>query len=148
MRHFLSLHWRGQRKASVVQTGLCWRQSLGFAWCEWTILPSVLIISCLGCCISHSNMQDLLSMFVQDNPTRLYQEMNGWLNDYWKMSLETVTKKMTLYCKYFDCTKYSFWQCYVSHCNLAVLVTAQNRNLSQTVLVNATECQSCSQWLW
>ena len=64
------------RLLPALPTRLCWRQSPGFAWCEWTILPSVLIISCLGCCISHSNMQDLLSMFVQDNSPRLYLRMN------------------------------------------------------------------------
>ena len=53
-----------------------------------------------------------------------------------------------MHCKYFDCTQYSFWQCYVSHCNLAAHVTAQNSNWSQTVLLNATECHWYSYWLW
>ena len=30
-------------------------------------------------------------------------------------------REYILHCKYFDCTKYSFWQYYVSHCNLAVI---------------------------
>ena len=52
------------------------------------------------------------------------------------------------HCKYFDCTQYSFWQCYVSHCNLAVHVTAQNSNWSQTELLNVIECHGYSRWLW
>ena len=54
----------------------------------------------------------------------------------------------TLHCKYFDCTHYRFWQCYVSHCYLAVHVTAPNKNQSQTVLLNATEFGGYSRWLW
>ena len=53
-----------------------------------------------------------------------------------------------VHCKYFGCTLYSFWQCYVSHCNLAVHVTAQNSNWSQTVLLNVIECHRYSRWLW
>ena len=48
---------------------------------------------------------------------------------------------------FFYSTQYSFLQCYVSHSNLAVHVTAQNSNLSQTVLINVTECQGYSHWL-
>ena len=31
-----------------------------------------------------------------------------------------VTKRSRIHCKYFDCAQYSFWQCYISNCNLAV----------------------------
>ena len=51
------------------------------------------------------------------------------------------------HCKYFDCTQYSFWQFYISHCNLALHVIAQNSNWSQTVLLNVTECHRYSCWL-
>ena len=60
----------------------------------------------------------------------------------------TISTFQGLNCKYFDCTQYSFWQCYVSHCNLAVHVTAQNSNWSQTVLLNVIECHRYSRWLW
>ena len=34
----------------------------------------------------------------------------------------------SVHCKYFDCTQYSFWQCYMCHCNLVVYITALNSN--------------------
>ena len=35
------------------------------------------------------------------------------------------SKSVTVMCKTNGCTKYSFWQCYVSHCNLAVNICSE-----------------------
>ena len=41
---------------------------------------------------------------------------------------------ISMHCKYNDCTQYSFWQCYVSNCNLAVLRAANGCAQSMTVM--------------
>ena len=38
------------------------------------------------------------------------------------------------HCKYFDCTQYSCWQCYVCHCDLAVHKAADGCAQSMAVL--------------
>ena len=50
-----------------------------------------------------------------------------WYLSILSFSLLDMTFKYTyLHCKYFDSTQYSFWQCYVSNCNLVVYSTVQN----------------------
>ena len=38
----------------------------------------------------------------------------------WQIWDSNLTDNFKIHCKYIGCTQYSFWQCYVSHCNLAV----------------------------
>ena len=40
-----------------------------------------------------------------------------------------------VHCKYLYCTQYSLWQCYVSHCNLAVHITADGPAQALAVLI-------------
>ena len=97
-------------------------------------------------------------MKFQSSATELFElsfQRNTSL-PWWKFNIQKKNKlpplwciipmEMLVHCKYFDCSQYSFWQCYISHCNLVVHVTAQNRNWSQTVLLDVTECHgySCS----
>jgi len=68
---------------------------------------------------------------ITDNPSLLR-------NEYYRMVSETqqtswfvhINRKLIgfyiVHCKYFDCTKYSFWQCYISHCNLAAHIAAKH----------------------
>ena len=45
-----------------------------------------------------------------------------------------VDMSYTLHCKYFDCTQYSFWQCYMCHSIVAVLNTVNDSAQSMAVL--------------
>ena len=51
--------------------------------------------------------------------------VRGFLLQLWKKGhMHTSMYIMAdIHCKYFDCTQYSFWQCYMCHCNLAVYIT-------------------------
>ena len=53
----------------------------------------------------------------------------------------TTTKKQILHCKYLDCTQYSFWQCYVSNCNLVVHLKLYS-SMSVSVTCTAIGCNN------
>ena len=43
-----------------------------------------------------------------------------------KMNVVLIMREDSLHCKYIGSTQYSFWQCYISHSNLAVVSTADD----------------------
>ena len=53
----------------------------------------------------------------------------GGIAENWS-DQQTIKVKVSwienMHCKYFDCTQYSFWQCYICNCNLVVQCTVQN----------------------
>ena len=78
--------------------------------------------------------------FSEHEEMMILQNMNNF-EQYW-------LNKHDPHCKYFDCTQYSFWQCYMCHCNLVVYITALNINWSQIVLLNVSECHEYCRCLW
>ena len=53
----------------------------------------------------------------------------GGIAENWS-DQQTIKVKVSwiekIHCKYFDCTQYSFWQCYICNCNLVMQCTVRN----------------------
>ena len=62
------------------------------------------------------------------------QHRPGWAPRVRQGAMLTTGLVQTLHCKYIGCTQYSFWQCYVSHCNLAVRGAANDCSQPMAVL--------------
>ena len=50
---------------------------------------------------------------------------------------------ISLHCKYFDCTRYSFWQCYICHCCLTLSIRVKDCIHSKAVLITIIASHVC-----
>ena len=75
------------------------------------------------------NFAPLLCLWIKIKVTKQDLHCKERCHDF-----DTEKSLFTVHCKYNDCTQYSFWLCYMCHCNLAVHKASDDCAQSMAVL--------------